>query len=317
MWVRQHVSGIIFICLTSTVYLIRVGCLKLVMLARTPIYLCWVMSIIRMVTQFLIGFLRGGVAAAFLHGSVILSAAMSASYVERYPLVTALQGHFGGLVANTTSSFMNHMLVPHGSVELRSRKLFETMRFAQAALVGILVDRSTAVHRVHHPNSDTAEDPHAPANLGRWYVYFHITKIVRDFERDNPGLVQAEQADYRTSRRFYDRKLVTIAGILGTHLLVGKALGQPVKNRIISAAIHTADAYLLNATFTADAHMYGEPRNIKQDPLTEIIFPESNHGDHHQDPGNPRHAKYSPPYFLAKALERVCLATIPKLPSKK
>ena len=68
---------------------------------------------------------------------------------------------------------------------------------------------------------------------------------------------------------------------------------------------------MMNATFTADAHMDGEPKDVPLNPLTNIIMGgEAEHGKHHRKVGL-RHSKYDPGYVVIKALERVRLARIP------
>jgi fatty-acid desaturase len=258
----------------------------------------------------------GTPAKAFVYGSLTVGSLIALRRKNLGPIKTAAQGLMGAAAANTISSIANHRMAPHGSVILKPRATIEVFRALNALWVGLQPDRSLPAHEVHHQQTDTPEDPHSPTNHGRWYVFFGISGLVRKYAEQHPELADEAQSDMRTSHRFYDKKIVTLLGVVGTHMLAGHLTGQTKRSSLISAAMQTGGVYLLNATFTADAHAGGEPRNINFDPLTSAVFPESNHADHHAAPWNARHAKVDPAYGVIRLLETAGLAEIPTPPGQ-
>ncbi len=252
----------------------------------------------------------GAIAETFVYGSLALGLGRAMRDKSPHPIITVAQGLLGATLANTISSVWNHRQASHHSV-IMSPVTDEVGRFMQATEAGLKINRSAPVHKIHHATHDTDKDPHGPNKKGRWKVFFGISKLVRDYADDHPELI-VEHQDNLTEPKPYDRPIVTILGIITTHYLLGEVTKQSILSRGISAGMHGAGAFLLNATFTSDSHLEGIPENLGLTPLTSIVLGgEDWHGDHHHHPKNPRHAKYDPGYLVIRLLEKVGLAEVP------
>ncbi len=264
----------------------------------------------------------GAIAKTSVYGSVAVAGLLSLRRRDTAPLRAIAQGHLTGAVATSLLSLIAHRVAPHGSAEIEpqtpagnteagvSRPIFEILRFGTAVIGGVQPNRAVAMHRIHHRFTDTPLDPHSPKYHGRFPVFFGLTGITRQTERSNQELVEAEQVDYRSRKRFYDGIHVALPAIVTSHLLLGRALGIPLKYRLLAAGVQVTDAYLLNATFTADAHMSGAPKDINMGLLSPL-FPEEYHQNHHLLPRDPRHARIDPPFGFLRFLKRIGQARIP------
>ena len=251
-------------------------------------------------------------AQAFLYGALAVGAALSIRSKSKSPIVSVAQGLVMGAVANTVSSVVNHSQAAHKSVVLQPEATNTSIRFLQATLVGGNTDQASAMHDAHHDDTDGSSDPHSPKNMGRWGVFFGINGIMKRFAVENPGAIAEKQNDLRTNRRAFDNGAVIAAGIVGTHFLAGRKLGTSLPQRAASAALHVSSIFMMNSTFTADAHRDGVPNNVPIDPLTNIwLGGQGDHGTHHEKPYKPRYSRWDPGYVVILGLEKLGLAKIP------
>lgn len=260
---------------------------------------------------------EGTMAKAYWYGTPALGALVALTTKDRRSFITAAQGLAGAAVASTVSSFVGHHIAAHGQWEL-SPKTLVTARFVHAALVGLKLDRSVPAHLAHHANPDTPKDPHSPRIQGWLNVVLGLPGMIKEYARNNPERITHAQSDPRTRRMAFDRSIVTAAGVIGVNMLAGRLAHQHPVHSLVSAVIEEVGLYTQLATFTADAHKRGKATNIRFGPfLSACMGGETRHGDHHENPGNPRHAFVDPPYTIGRTLEMAGLAKRPARPPEK
>ncbi len=177
-----------------------------------------------------------------------------------------------------------------------------------------------AVHRKHHAQTDTPEDPHSPAIVGFWRVQLgnvglykkvaadelNTRKYARDIPRDH------------LDRWFFDRALLGLG--IGIAILVASlwALGFPWWIGFVAAGIHAVAYVMLSGAINAVGHTYGKrpydnsATNFQL--LALVTAGEGLHNNHHAAPTSARFAlrrgEVDPGSWLVRVLTALKLARI-------
>ena len=133
-----------------------------------------------------------------------------------------------------------HRSYTHKSFEMN--KTLDTA--ARVVIWGTGTRRRTwaAIHRLHHEEADTPEDPHSPVQLGKWGVhklfmtntpdYFRKSKEV-DAANEYPPDLQPDKLD----EVLFDKKKLGLAASLAGHAAVNKLAGNPGYYGAVSWAV--------------------------------------------------------------------------------
>jgi stearoyl-CoA desaturase (Delta-9 desaturase) len=177
-----------------------------------------------------------------------------------------------------------------------------------------------AVHRKHHAQTDTPEDPHSPKVVGFWRVQLgnvglykkvaadelNTRKYARDIPRDN------------LDRLFFDRALLGL-GVGIAILVVGfSALGFPLWVGFLAAGLHAVMYVMLSGAINAVGHTVG--RRPQQNSATNgqllafVTGGEGLHNNHHAAPTSATFALHSgevdPGWWLIRLMRGMHLVSI-------
>jgi stearoyl-CoA desaturase (Delta-9 desaturase) len=177
-----------------------------------------------------------------------------------------------------------------------------------------------AVHRKHHAQTDTPEDPHSPKVVGFWRVQLgnvglykkvaadelNTRKYARDIPRDN------------LDRLFFDRALLGL-GVGIAILVVGLwALGFPVWVGFLAAGLHAVMYVMLSGAINAVGHTYGKrpyDNSATNGQLLALMTSgEGLHNNHHAAPTSAKFAlqrgELDPGWWFVRLLTACKLARI-------
>ncbi len=128
------------------------------------------------------------------------------------------------------------------------------------------------IHRMHHAEADTSEDPHSPAYVGFWPVFlstFSLEKLPRKYTRDlavNPRIMFFHKHRYK----------LKAASLLLLLLIL------PLKWFLVFAISPMLWGYLAFGLVNTIGHRQGFPENTI---VANILTPgEGNHAYHHKHP---------------------------------
>lgn len=166
---------------------------------------------------------------------------------------------------------------------------FQTYKFVEYILlfIGTLSSVGSAItwvgiHREHHANSDTEDDPHSPKYNGTLRTLFHVWKKYNIRPKFIKNLLS--KRELKIQHEYYFAILITFIGIL--LLTVGP---------IATAYIYSIPAaYVFYATGIVNSinHIGGQARNI---PILNLITSgESYHLNHHKKVRNWSFGRFDP-----------------------
>jgi len=174
-----------------------------------------------------------------------------------------------------------HRSVTHGALRLHPVMAF-SCRTTIWLSSGIRPREWAGVHRRHHAAVDTVDDPHSPAVLGAWRVFFTNVLLYRTAAK-NKVLVDRYTRDLprdRWDRVVFDRE--TLGPLLGAGLLVfvfGWYIG------LLAAAVHAVTYVGLNGAINSLGHVRGARPNDNSGTngriLGAITAGEGLHNNHH------------------------------------
>ena len=204
-------------------------------------------------------------------------------------LIAVLAGLALSQLATLITTVFLHRAGAHKALTIRpvARHGF---RFVIWITTGIKPREWIAVHRKHHANSDTADDPHSPLVLGFWKVQLGNVALYRR-EARNPDTVARyakDMAPDRLDRWVYDHSLVGLGlGIAVLIWVLGPWAG------LLAAGVHTVSYLGLNAAINAVGHRfgsrpYGDVLATNNRWLALITAGEGLHNNHHAAPTSPR-----------------------------
>jgi stearoyl-CoA desaturase (delta-9 desaturase) len=177
-----------------------------------------------------------------------------------------------------------------------------------------------AVHRKHHAQTDTPEDPHSPAVVGFWRVQLGNVGLYKKVAADelNTRKYARDIPQDHFDRLFFDRALLGL-GVGITILVVGLwALGFPLWVGLLAAGIHAVTYVMLSGAINAVGHTYGKRPHDNSATnfqlLALVTSGEGLHNNHHAAPTSARFAlqrgEIDPGWWLVRALTALKLARI-------
>jgi stearoyl-CoA desaturase (Delta-9 desaturase) len=172
-----------------------------------------------------------------------------------------------------------------------------------------------AVHRRHHANTDTADDPHSPAIVGFWRVQLANAALYRRVARDRVSVSRyaRDLPSDRYDRLFFDHALVGLAiGIAILCVTLGWRTG------LVAAAIHAVSYLMLSGAINAVGHTRGrrphDNSGTNGQLLALLTAGEGLHNNHHAAPTSARFAlgrrEVDPGWWLVRVLVRCRVATV-------
>jgi stearoyl-CoA desaturase (delta-9 desaturase) len=154
---------------------------------------------------------------------------------------------------------------------------------------GIKAREWVAVHRSHHANTDTVDDPHSPVVLGFWRVQLGNVGLYRAVSRDGVTVKKYARdlpAD-RLDRTLFDHAFLGLA--IGIGILI---LGFGWQLGLLAAGFHTVTYLMLNAAVNAVGHTFGSrpyPNEATNSQwLAWLTSGEGLHNNHHAAPTSAR-----------------------------
>lgn len=217
-------------------------------------------------------------------------------------------------VAIITTTVFLHRVQTHRAANLHP-VLAGVFRFLTWITTGIRPRQWVAVHRKHHAHTDTADDPHSPAQLGWFRVQLTNVFLYRDAARD-AEVVRKYAKDLppdRFDRWFFDRGLLG----LGVGTLAVMAWIGPVRG-LVAMGIHVVLYLGLSGAVNAVGHHFGErpfdnsATNLRW--LTLLTGGEGLHNNHHAAPTSARFARRWSDldfgWWVIRSAERVHLAVV-------
>jgi stearoyl-CoA desaturase (delta-9 desaturase) len=177
-----------------------------------------------------------------------------------------------------------------------------------------------AVHRKHHAQTDTPEDPHSPAIVGFWRVQLGNVGLYKKVAADelNTRKYARDIPQDNLDRLFFDRALLGL-GVGITILVVGLwALGFPLWVGFLAAGIHAVTYVMLSGAINAVGHTYGKRPHDNSATnfqlLALVTSGEGLHNNHHAAPTSARFAlqrgEVDPGWWLVRVLTALKLARI-------
>jgi stearoyl-CoA desaturase (Delta-9 desaturase) len=177
-----------------------------------------------------------------------------------------------------------------------------------------------AVHRKHHAQTDTPEDPHSPAVVGFWRVQLGNVGLYKKVAADelNTRKYARDLPPDNLDRLFFDRALLGLG--VGIAILVVSlwALGFPLWVGFLAAGIHAVTYVMLSGAINAVGHTYGKrpydnsATNFQL--LALVTSGEGLHNNHHAAPTSARFAlqrgEIDPGWWLVRVLTTLKLARI-------
>jgi stearoyl-CoA desaturase (Delta-9 desaturase) len=175
-----------------------------------------------------------------------------------------------------------------------------------------------AVHRKHHAQTDTPEDPHSPAVVGFWRVQLGNVGLYKKVAADqlNTRKYARDIPPDNFDRLFFDRALLGL-GVGIAILVVGLwALGFPLWVGFLAAGVHAVAYVMLSGAINAVGHTYGKrpydnsATNFQL--LALVTAGEGLHNNHHAAPTSARFALHrgevDPGSWLVRVLTACRLA---------
>jgi stearoyl-CoA desaturase (Delta-9 desaturase) len=175
-----------------------------------------------------------------------------------------------------------------------------------------------AVHRKHHAQTDTPEDPHSPAVVGFWRVQLGNVGLYKKVAADqlNTRKYARDIPPDNLDRLFFDRALLGL-GVGIAILVVGLwALGFPLWVGFLAAGVHAVAYVMLSGAINAVGHTYGKrpydnsATNFQL--LALVTAGEGLHNNHHAAPTSARFALHrgevDPGSWLVRVLTACRLA---------
>jgi stearoyl-CoA desaturase (delta-9 desaturase) len=177
-----------------------------------------------------------------------------------------------------------------------------------------------AVHRKHHAQTDTPEDPHSPAVVGFWRVQLGNVGLYKKVAADelNTRKYARDIPQDNFDRLFFDRALFGL-GVGIAILVVGLwALGFPLWVGFLAAGIHAITYVMLSGAINAVGHTYGKRPHDNSATnfqlLALVTSGEGLHNNHHAAPTSARFAlqrgEIDPGWWLVRVLTTLKLARI-------
>ena len=177
-----------------------------------------------------------------------------------------------------------------------------------------------AVHRKHHAATDTADDPHSPAQVGFWRVQLGNVGLYKTCASD-PANVRKYARDLPPDvldRIAFDHSLAGLG--IGTSILVVTmwALGFGLLTGLLAAGLHAVFYVMLSGAINAIGHTSGDqpyPNSAtNRQSLAFITAGEGLHNNHHAAPTSARfsldRAQLDPGWLLVRVLVRLHLAQV-------
>jgi stearoyl-CoA desaturase (delta-9 desaturase) len=172
-----------------------------------------------------------------------------------------------------------------------------------------------AVHRKHHANVDTPEDPHSPKVLGFWRVQLTNAALYRRTARDGVTVDRYTRDIPRDvlDRLLFDRAPLGLAiGITFLCLIFGWKIG------LLVAVLHAGLYLSLSASVNAVGHTVGRrPHDnlaTNSQMLALVTVGEGLHNNHHARPTSARLAigrgEIDPAWWFVRALVALRLARL-------
>jgi fatty-acid desaturase len=182
-----------------------------------------------------------------------------------------------------------------------THRSFKTSRFWHYVMLtgGCLAGQGSpvfwvALHRLHHPNSDTAEDIHSPRYKGLWNGYMGWIFSL------NPALIPMARAGdlirdpvMRFIHRNYDKLLWSYWTILAGVSLVNPTLLPLIAGMLVAGMVSIHQEAVINS-ICHDSRFGCAPHEAKTGDgsrnvpwLHWLTWGQSMHNNHHADAGNP------------------------------
>jgi stearoyl-CoA desaturase (delta-9 desaturase) len=167
-------------------------------------------------------------------------------------------------------------------------------------VTGLDVKAWTCMHRLHHRESDGADDPHSPVNVGIMRVLTaqlqSYKRILVQLLRDEPD-VSRVVADLEFDVHWLNRRRVWYLPYL-LHAAIGVALWRASGVWVLGAAYftgimsHPIQGWIVNALGHAVGHRnFDTPDNSRNNPVAAwLIWGEGLQNNHHAFPASARFA---------------------------
>lgn len=211
-------------------------------------------------------------------------------------------------------SIFYHRGLAHGAIKMRPWLRWWVIK-SGAFLTGIDPKAWSCMHRTHHTESDTENDPHSPVHFGLFGTFMGQ---LRSYEKNLVGLIHGRKKytaivsdlDFPVSW-LHRHRLWYVPYVL--HLGVAVALGFAFANPWLSAAYflgmmsHPLQGWLVNAFGHAIGYRnFNLPDNSRNNTLVAwATLGEGFQNNHHQNPDSP---KFSVKLWELDAGYWVCVA---------
>lgn len=231
-----------------------------------------------------------------------------------HPLTGILVGLILAQVAILVTTVYLHRGLAHRALSVHPVAEFP-LRVVIWLMTGMKPREWTAVHRLHHAATDTAEDPHSPLVLGFWRVQLANAALYRRTARDGVTVdryAKDLQPDW-WDRWFFDRAWLGLGtGVVLLCLALGWQTG------LLAAVVHMVSYLGLSGAVNAVGHTYGtQPHDNSATNgrlLALVTAGEGLHNNHHSAPTaarfSRRRGELDPGWWLARSLSTVHLAKI-------
>ncbi len=181
----------------------------------------------------------------------------------------------------------------------------------------------TAVHRIHHQNSDRYGDPHSPRD-GRWWAHMLWVVFGEPLHADTAVMGQyapdlAKEKFYRVLNTWHWVPLV----VLSLVLLAAGGLPWLLWGVFLRVVVGLHVTWLVNSA----THLWGSRRFKTSDDSTNswwvalLAFGEGWHNNHHAHPTSARHGlawyEFDPSWLQIRFLERIGLAWDVRVPTRQ
>ncbi len=229
-------------------------------------------------------------------------------------LFAAAIGFVTAQVAILATTVYLHRGLTHRALTLHPVAAFP-MRVVLWVTSGIRPREWVGVHRCHHANTDTVDDPHSPLILGTTRVMLTNAYLYRRAAKDRV-LVEHFTRDYEANwldRVVFDRE--TLGPLLGLGLLC-LVFGWQVG--LIAGAFHAVFYVALNGAVNSFGHTFGtrpsENTATNSRVLGWLTVGEGLHNNHHAVPTAARFSffagQFDPAWPVIRLLERANLVTL-------
>lgn len=229
-------------------------------------------------------------------------------------LLAAIIGFVTAQAAVLVTTVYLHRGLTHRGLTLHPAAALP-MRVVLWVSTGIRPREWVGVHRCHHANTDTVDDPHSPVILGATRVMLTNAYLYRRAAKDR-ALVERFTRDYEANwldRVVFDREtLGPLLGLGALCLVFGWQVG------LIAAAFHVVVYVGLNGAVNSSGHIFGtrpaENSATNSRLLGWLTWGEGLHNNHHAVPTAARFSFYAgqvdPAWPVIRLLERANLVTL-------